>query len=268
MQQARTTFAIFALAAMFGCTVQSPSTTPTTVKVKLQLPATEATFFLTRDLARRFAGQFGQPIFEVTERSYQRLMEQLAQGSISYFTSSHVPARDDIWAAPLAVDGLAIIVNPRNPLTTLQLEDLRDVFAGRIVDWSDYGGPAGHIAPLTVSASADTYLELQRMLTGVAGVTGNARLVPSFRAMLNIVAEESDAIGYVPLSMIGESVKVLAIKGIMPDPTSMSEQRYPLRSTIYVIGREEPPPAYRNLIGWIQSEAGQAVVAESYTELP
>ena len=268
MQRARTTLAIFAFAAMFGCTVQSPSTTPTTVQLKLQLPATDSTFLLTRDLAQRFADQFGEPVFEVNERSYQKLMEQLAQGSISYFTSSHVPARDDIWAAPLAVDGLAIIVHPRNPLTTLGLEDLRDIFAGRMVDWGDFAGPTGQIVPLTLAAGTDTYLELQRMLTGAPGITGNARLLPGFQAMRNYVAHESGAIGYTPLSTVDDAVKVLAIEGIMPDPVTMRAQRYPLRSTIYVIGLQEPPPAYRNLIGWIQSEAGQAVVADSHTELP
>jgi len=268
MRNARTTLAIFAVAAMFGCTVQSPTTTPTRVQVKLQLPATEASFPLTRNLTQRFAHLYDEPRFNVEQRSYEILLQQLNQESISYFTSSHIPARDDLWAAPLAVDGLAIIVSPLNSLNDLQIDDLRDIFAGQIADWSELGGTEIAIAPLTVSESSDTYRELQRMLTGTTGITGNALLAPNFEAMLNTVSEAPGAIGYAPLNMVDSNVKVLAIDGVLPSPDSVSKQLYPLRSTIYIIGRKEPPPPYRNLIGWVQSDAGQAVVAESHATLP
>ena len=268
MQNTRTKLAIFAFAAMFGCTVQSPLTTPTTVQIKLQLPATEATHSLTRYLTQRFSDQYDEPGFDVESRAYHALMQQLDQGTISYFTSSHIPAGEDLWAAPLAVDGLGFIVNQHNPLTDMRIDDLRDVLVGRIVDWYDLGRFEMPITPLTISANSDVYLEVERMLTGPTRITGNARLVPGFGAMLAAVADEPGAIGFAPLSLIDDSVKILAIDGILPSPHSVKEQIYPLRSTIYVIGEEEPPPSYRNLFGWIQSEAGQAVVAESHAPLP
>ena len=268
MRNARTTLAILAFAAMFGCTVQSPATTPTTVQVKLQFPATESTVLLTRDLAQRFADQYDDPGFDVHKRSYETLMEQLAAGSISYFTASHIPEHEDIWAAPLAVDGLAVIVHPDNPVANLSIEALRDIFAGRINDWSAFGEEALEIKPLTTSAGSDTYLEFQRMVTGVTGITGNARLMPSFSAMLSEVAKSAGAIGYLPLSRVDDSVKLLAIGGVQPNASTMRDKVYPLRSTIYVIGLNEPPAAYHNLIGWIQSEASQAIVSESFTALP
>ena len=268
MRKARSTLAIFAFAAMFGCTVQSPATTPTSVQVKLPLPATEATFPLTRHLTQRFAHLYNEPRFKVEQRAFQILLQQLNQESISYFISSHMPARADLWAAPLAVDGLAIVINPLNSLNDLQIEDLRDIFAGQIANWSELGGAELPIAPLTVSESSDAYLELQRMLTGATGITGNALLAPNFEAMLNTVAEERGAIGYAPLNMVDSDVKILAVDGVLPSPDSVRKQLYPLRSTIYIIGREEPPPPQRNLIGWVQSDAGQAVVAESHATLP
>lgn len=268
MQKARTKLAIFAFAAMFGCTVQSPLSTPTTVQIKLQLPATEATYSLTRDLAQRFSDQYNEPSFDVETRAYHHLVQQLDQGSISYFTSSHIPAGEDVWAAPIAADGLAFIVNQQNPLAAMRIDDLRDVLGGLVVGWGAVGGLDLPIRPLTVSAGSDIYLEVERMLTGAAGITGNARLVPGFQAMLTAVAEAPGAIGFAPLALTDDSVKILAIDGVLPSPDSVSKQIYPLRSTIYVIGREEPPPSYRNLVGWIQSEAGQAAAAESRAPLP
>ncbi len=268
MQNTRAKLAIFAFAAIFGSTVQSPLTTSTTVHVKLQLPATEATYSLTRNLTQRFSDEYDGPGFEVETRAYHTLMQHLDQGTIGYFISSHVPAGTDLWAAPLAVDGLAFIVNQHNPLTDLRIDDLRDVLVCRIVDWGDLGRFEMPITPFTISANSDVYLEVERMLTGPSGITGNARLVPGFRAMLAAVAEDPGAIGFAPLALIDDSVKILAIDGVLPVPDSVSKQIYPFRSTIYVIGRNEPPPSYRNLVGWIQSEAGQAIVAGSHTRLP
>ena len=204
----------------------------------------------------------------VEKFDHESLMQQLEDGSIDYLISSHIPAGEDLWAAPLAEDGLAFVVNKTNPLADLSIDDLRDIFSGHIVDWVELGGLALQITPLTVSASSDTFLEIKRMLTGATGITGNARLVPGFGAMLNTVAEEPGAIGYAPLALVDDSVKTLAVDGISPSSNNISKQLYPLRSTIYVIGREEPPPSYRNLFGWIQSAAGQAVVAESHVPLP
>ena len=103
---------------------------------------------------------------------------------------------------------------------------------------------------------------------GLTRLTGNALVMPSFAAMRQGVEAEAGAIGYLPLSQLSNRVKALAIAGVHPTASSIGELRYPLRSTIYVIGREAPPPAFFNFFGWIQSEAGQAVVAESMTPLP
>ena len=267
MQNARTTLAIFAFAAMFGSTVQAPAS-PTKVQHKLDLPATEATVLLARNLTRRFAQRYDEPAIDVVSRSFENLLGQLERKSISYFISSHMPARADLWAAPLATDGIAFIVNPNNPLSDLGLDDLRDILIGSVTNWRELSGQTLPISPFTVSPGSDTYLEVQRMLTGATSMTGNALLVPSFAAMLENVAEAPGAIGYAPLTLVDSTVKVLAIQGQLPSQHSVNNQLYPLRSTIFIIGRQEPPASFRNLIGWIQSEKGQAVVAESHAALP
>ncbi len=268
MTRAHTTLAIVAFTALFGCTVKAPASTPTTVQSRLQILGTESTFALSSELARRFADQYPKPSIEVRQGSFTTLMEQLDAGGIAYFTSSHIPVRADLWAAPLAIDGLAIIVNRQNPLTNLQIGDLRDIFAGKQSEWSALGGTATKIIPLTHQAGSDSYLEFQRMVMGKIGITGNARLVPNFRAMLRQVIENTGAVGYLPLSKLDDSVKILAINGVVPNANSMRNKRYPLRSTIFVIGRQAPPAQYHNFFGWIQSEAIQATLPDSYTPLP
>ena len=268
MSYARTTFAIVALAALVGCTVKSPASTPTTTQSILQLQTTEATYELMHDLAQRFTADYSQSLIKVQRRSFDTLIAQLEAGNIDYLVSSHVPVRDDIWAAPLAVDGLAIVVNQANSVSALTINDLRNIFGGRQRDWSAFGGEPTEITPLSYHSGSDIYLEFQRNVMGMTGMTGNAVLMPGIEAVLQQIAEEAGAIGYLPLSRLDRRVNVLAIDGVSPDASSMNERRYPLRSTIYVIGRESPPPASFNFFGWVQSDAGQAIVAESFTTLP
>ncbi len=134
MCHAPTTLVIVAFAAMVGCTVKSPAITPTTIQTTLQLYTTTATYALARSLAKRYAVDYSDVITEVRRRSFDTLFEQLEAGTIDYLISSHVPVRDDIWAAPLAVDGLVIVFNRANGSTDLTIDQLRDVFSGRIRD--------------------------------------------------------------------------------------------------------------------------------------
>lgn len=268
MNPARKTLAIVTFAALFGCSVRAPFSTPTQVQTKPHLFSTETTFPLTVELTRRYKLDFPDSSFEVKQAAFGTLLQQLENHELDYFTSSHVPPPADIWAAPLAVDGIAIIVNQANGVTDIALRDLLDVFSGRLKNWRKLGGDDLLIAPLTPAAETDLVQEFRRIVMGNLQITGAARLAPNYEAMLQEVSENIDAIGYIPFSRLDRSVRALRVDGIAPDQESLRKRIYPLRSTIYVIGREAPPAEYHNLIGWIQSEAGQRIVDESFSPLP
>ena len=268
MGGARKTLAIVAIAAMVGCTVKSPASTPAILLTTHQLHSTAATFEFTHALTRRFATQFDADAVDVDTMSFSRLLTALKVGRVDYFISSHVPASDDIWAAPLGVDGLAIVINTANELSDLSAQDLRDIFSGRIPNWSEFGANPRAISPLAYQPGSDLAQEFRRLVMGITPVTGNALLMPTIESMLEQVAVDTGAIGYLPLGMVDARAKPLSINGAFPSQESVGDRSYPLRSTIYVIGREAPPPATFNFFGWVQSEAGQAVVSERYTRLP
>ena len=149
MSYARTTLAIVAFAAMVGCTVKAPATTPTIARSAFKLHTTETTDALIRDLTKRYASQYRQSGLAVKARSFNSALARLEAGAIDYLVSSHVPVSEEIWAAPLAVDGLAIIVNVANTITSLTIDDLRDIYSGRIGDWGVYASEARAITRLS-----------------------------------------------------------------------------------------------------------------------
>lgn len=267
MGRARKTLAIVAFAAMVGCTVKSPASTPAILLSTHHIHSTAATFSFTHSLTQRFAWEFGSGEFEVETMSYGQLLARLEAGGVDYFISANIPRRDDIWAAPLGIDGLAIVINAANDLADLSAHDLRDIFSGRIRDWGEFEAEPLAITPLAYQPGSDLALEFSRLVMGITPVTGNALLMPNIESTLRQVSDDAGAIGYLPLSLVDARVKPLAINGAFPSRKSVADRSYPLWSTIYVIGWA-PPPATFNFFGWIQSEAGQAVVSESYTPLP
>ena len=69
------------------------------------------------------------------------------------------------------------------------------------------------------------------------------------------------------MSYVDNQVRALTIDGVAPTLENVTNNTYPLRCTIYVVGQREPDGDYRAFIGWIQSPAGQAVVARRYAPL-
>ena len=172
MGGARKTLAIVAFAAMVGCTVKSPASTPAILLSAHHIHSTPATFTFAHTLSQRFASEFGAGAADIATMSYSRLLTGLDAGGVDYFVSGHVPLRDDVWVAPLGVDGLAIVVNAANDLADLSTNDLRGIFSGRIRDWGALGAVPLAITPLAYQPGSDLAQEFRRLLMGVTPVPG------------------------------------------------------------------------------------------------
>lgn len=268
MIRVRNTLAILAFTALFGCVVDSPASTPTLEQVNLKLQATYVTQSLTEDLSRSFVEEHPEFNINVMGQSYSNLMDNLEGGQIDYVISSYIPIRKDIWAAPIAQDGLVLIVHPDNPILNLDTDTIRDIYTGHITDWESLSNIELPMIPLTYSDTHDSYHEFHRLIMGRQRITGNAQLVPNIEAMIDQVADTPKAIGYIPLNHITSKVKQLTVNYIEATQETMIANIYPLRTTLFVIGREEPSVAYRTFFSWIQSQMGQAVVAQNHVPLP
>lgn len=268
IRQARNSFAILAFTALFGCSVSAPATTPTTDKIMLDLHSTHATQPLTRELTQHYANLYPEIHFNTSINSYGMLLEQLNARQINYFISSHIPASSGLWAAPIAREGIAIVVHPDNPIENITLEDIRSLFNQSIGNWSSLNGIDQGITPITFQNDSDSYAEFLQLVMGRSHISTNAHVVPNVNAMISKIANTPDSIGYMPFSQVNDRVRVVPVEGVLPTVTTMSQNEYPLRSTIFVIGHEEPIDAFRAFFGWIQSTDGQAIVGQSLTRLP
>ena len=168
----------------------------------------------------------------------------------------------------VALDGLAIIVHPENPLGELRVEQIRDAFAGRISDWSQLGGPAGPIKLYGRDDKSGTYDSFKSMvLTDGAAISSATRRFESSTELERSVAADPSALGFVGFSYIQQS-KPLAVRAegtlpLKPEALSVSTEDYLLARRLYFYTAAQASPVVTQFIEFVQSSAGQAVVAET-----
>lgn len=272
LKTSKRALAIVAMATAVSCSAPSHSaTTNTPSSDSLTFFATTETQNLVTELTTAYAEVDTSQTLQTRTGSYRSLIAQLlavdaSVGNTPYMITSHL-ADETLWAAPIAQDGLAVIVNRANPVQALSLDDLRAIYQGRVGNWQVVGGADIPMTVVSRETGSATHAEFTRMVMGQRPVTRAARLVSSDEGMLQVIAATPGSIGYVSLANVDERVSTLSIDGVVPTLTTVGDNTYPLRSTIYVAGLVEPTGVYRAFIAWVQSPAGQAIIGQRYSPL-
>jgi len=167
----------------------------------------------------------------------------------------------------VAVDGIAVIVHPSNPVSSLSMPQLKAVFSGVIRNWASFGGenrPIQVYARNKRSGTYDTFKSL--VLEGKAGLLLNVKRHESNDALSDDVSQDKGGIGFTGLPSIRDS-KVLAIAdgknpAILPSELSVATEDYPLSRRLYVYQPHVDNILATDLTQFIKSAQGQDVVAQ------
>ncbi len=267
MKPAKRTLAIVALTTtLMSCSSQAvPATMPTAPVETLRIYATTATLPLVMDLTTAYSDT--PPVsFDTRNSNYQTILNDLLSGETPYFITNHLPLESTLWAAPIGQDGIAIITHPQTPVQNLTLEQLRDIYQGRITRW-DQAGNLPHPQEITLFTrenGSGTRLEFEQMVMGRRITTANARVAFSSQNMIENIAQTPNSIGYVSISYLEARVQAIPINDSLPTQQNIRDNIYPLRSTLYITGLQPPEGRYLTFFGWVQSLQGQAIVARRY----
>lgn len=170
----------------------------------------------------------------------------------------------------IAIDGLAIVVHPANPLSSLSTLQVAQLFAGEITDWSQLGGSSGAVnlyARDDKSGTYDTFKELVLAAQGKA-LHAKARRFESSDELSDAVSRDPLAIGFIGLPYIKQS-KALAIAdgdsaAMYPSKELIATEDYPLSRRLFLYLKPDEDNAWaRALVSFAQSPSGQAIVAQS-----
>ena len=199
--------------------------------------------------------------------AHQALQQGDADIAVVTWLSDAVP--EGAWMQPVSRDGLAVVVNPQNGLPGLTMTQLQDVYQGRLEDWAMWDGLPG--PPLLVSretASGDSAF-FQAWVMRDARISLNALVAPSSEAMLQFVADDTLAVGYVSTAWLDGRVRALAINDVPPVRETIEAGLYPLTRTHFVVTPSEPDGAPREFVQWLLAAPGQTVLeAHGYVGAP
>lgn len=174
----------------------------------------------------------------------------------------------------VALDGIAVVVHPGNPVKRLTLEQLRAIFTGELVNWRQVGGRDQRIVVLSREVNSGTHVFFkEHVLQRGAGhaqaeFAPSALLLSSSQAVADEVAQNPQAIGYYGMGYISSRQQVIAVgagaQGPFIEPTVEAVRRktYPISRPLYLYTAGEPAGAVRLFMDFVASPTGQAIVAE------
>lgn len=164
----------------------------------------------------------------------------------------------------IALDGLAIIVHPANPLTAITLEQVRDIFQGRISSWSQLGGPARTIQLYARDDKSGTFDTFKSLVLQGGALSAQTRRFESTEELSSQVSADVDAIGFVGLAGVGMA-HALAVsdadtRPVLPAALSIATEDYLLSRRLLFYSTNAPREEVKRFVEFAQSAQGQALV--------
>ena len=172
----------------------------------------------------------------------------------------------------MARDGLAIIVNPVNPVAELSMEQIRKIFTGEYANWKDVGGPDLPVIVLSRESSSGTFVFFQEFVLNKADYTPKARLLAGTSAIVQSVAADQGAIAYVGLAFALEAkatVKMVPVKSsdgapaFLPSDETVSAGQYPVARPLYLYTNGSSSSEVKSFVDFCLSDVGQKIVTET-----
>ncbi|MCK4305936.1 MAG: phosphate ABC transporter substrate-binding protein PstS [Candidatus Eisenbacteria sp.] len=140
----------------------------------------------------------------------------------------------------VAMDGIAMIVHPSNPVKELTVDQARDIYTGRIANWRDVGGPNRKIVVISRDTNSGTYETFDKLVMKKERMGNATEYLGSNGAIRQRVQSTQAAIGYVGLGFIDRTVKALLVDGVLPTRNTVASGQYPIARPLFMFTNGYP----------------------------
>lgn len=172
----------------------------------------------------------------------------------------------------VAMDGIAVIVNPANPIKTLSLEQIKKIFTGEYTNWQEVGGEDTPLLVFSRESSSGTYVFFQEAALDRADYTPRARLLPGTSALVQSVAADAGAIAYVGMGFAEEAINIVTMinvkstedsPAVIPTEKTVISGEYPIARPLYLYTNGKPQGLAKDFIDFNLAPAGQKIVRDT-----
>ena len=174
----------------------------------------------------------------------------------------------------IARDAIAVIVNPKNPVSELTLQQISDIYSGKYTNWKEVGGEDRPIVRLSRETNSGThvyFLETVLRLGNSKDTTlfsMDTLLLPSSEGIISEVRDNPNAIGYDGLGYVPKDLKKIAIAKkagepyVLPSIATVNDKSYAIARDLYMYTNGEPTGIVKKYLDWIISDEAQKIVAD------
>jgi phosphate transport system substrate-binding protein len=166
----------------------------------------------------------------------------------------------------IAVDGIAVIINKNNPVSNLTIEQIRDIYTGAVTDWSQVSGGAkrGRIAVISREEGSGTRGAFEELVGFQGKLVRGANESTSTGAIKAGIAQNVDAIGYISLGSVDDSIKAISVGGVAPSNRNVTNGTYKIARPFIVLLGRNPHAETTAFVNWMLSREGQNIVGRSW----
>jgi phosphate transport system substrate-binding protein len=173
-------------------------------------------------------------------------------------------------------DAIAVVVNPQNPVRRLTLQQISDIYSGKINNWTGVGGDDRPIVRLSRETNSGTHVYFLQTVIRLGDpknttlFSTDTLLLPSSEGIINEVRQNPNAIGYdglgyIPPDLMNSVIAVARDAGgayVIPSITTVNNNSYPVSRDLYMYTNGQPTGAIKDYINWILSPEAQKIVAD------
>lgn len=161
----------------------------------------------------------------------------------------------------LAIDGIAVIVNPENPIDDLDVETIAKIYKGEITNWSEVGGNDAEIVLIGREAGSGTRDGFES-ITDTEDACQYRQELTSTGDVITTVAQNPDAIGYASVASVKESVKMLTVGGVSPTEENILNGSYTIQRPFVLVTKadDELSAAAQSFFDFAFSDAASELI--------
>ena len=167
----------------------------------------------------------------------------------------------------VARDGIAIYAHKKNPVSKLTMDQIRDIFMGKITNWKQVGGPDKKITLYSRENNSGTYEFFKEHVLLKKDFAASAQNMPGTAALINAISKDPFSIGFGGAAY-AKDVKELAVakdaksEYVQPKEANILSGKYPISRFLYFYLKNRPEGDTKKFVDWVISKEGQKVVTE------
>jgi phosphate transport system substrate-binding protein len=276
--------ACFAALLAVGCAGRSGNASePSTAAATIQDTGSDTLVNLALAWAERYMAENPLVRISVTGGGSGTGIAALINGTVQIANASREMSKEEIAEAKkngitpvrftVALDAIAVVANPSNTVKGLTLQQLSDVYTGRITRWTGVGGADGPIVLLSRESNSGTYVYFLEQVIRLGNGASKALfspetlLMPSSQGISSEVAQNPNAIGYDGLGYVTSEQKMIAVARtaegpyVVPSVRTVLDNSYPVSRPLFMYTAGEPTDAVKKYLEWVMGD-GQKLVKD------